>query len=111
MQGGLQQSALAAVEPAVDAFFTPPDDMPLVTEAPDCELPLSIRRVLSVPALYAAAPAHDADALREKAGADAKLEADAFIDQAAKADAQLVRKASGRLGDACARIVQEVRGL
>ena len=52
-----------------------------------------------------------ADALREKAGADAKLEADAFIDQAAKADAQLVREASGRLGDACARIVQEVRGL
>lgn len=33
-------AALAAVEPAVDAFFTPPDDMPLVTEAPDCELPL-----------------------------------------------------------------------
>ncbi|MEA5051248.1 MAG: hypothetical protein VB021_07210 [Oscillospiraceae bacterium] len=61
-------------------------------------------------ALLAAAKT-DADALREKAGADAKLEADAFIDQAAKADAQLVREASGRLGDACARIVQEVRGL
>ena len=36
-------SALSAVEPAVDAFFTPPDDMPLVTDAPDAELPLSDR--------------------------------------------------------------------
>lgn len=34
------EAALAAVEPIVDAFFTPPDDMPLVTEAPDVELPL-----------------------------------------------------------------------
>ena len=34
------EAALKAVEPIVDAFFTPPDDMPLVTEAPDVELPL-----------------------------------------------------------------------
>lgn len=33
-------AALAAVEPVIDAFFTPPDDMPLVTEEPDKELPL-----------------------------------------------------------------------
>ncbi len=33
-------AALAAIEPIVDAFFTPPDDMPLVTEEPDCTLPL-----------------------------------------------------------------------
>ena len=33
-------AALAAVEPVVDAFFTPPADMPLVTEAPDVALPL-----------------------------------------------------------------------
>ena len=33
-------AALAAVEDVVDNFFTPPDDMPLVTEAPDVELPL-----------------------------------------------------------------------
>lgn len=33
-------AALAAVESVVDAFFTPPDDMPLVTEAPDVALPL-----------------------------------------------------------------------
>ena len=34
------EAALAAVESVVDAFFTPPEDMPLVTEEPDCELPL-----------------------------------------------------------------------
>ena len=34
------EAALAAVEPAIDAFFTPPPDMPLVTEAPDVALPL-----------------------------------------------------------------------
>ena len=33
-------AALAAVEPLIDEFFTPPEDMPLVTEAPDPELPL-----------------------------------------------------------------------
>ena len=33
-------AALAAVESVVDAFFTPPEDMPLVTEEPDRELPL-----------------------------------------------------------------------
>ncbi len=33
-------AALAAVEPAIDAFFTPPEDMPLVTEEPDRALPL-----------------------------------------------------------------------
>ena len=33
-------AALAAVEGVVDAFFTPPDDMPLVTEEPDKTLPL-----------------------------------------------------------------------
>ena len=33
-------AALAAVEPVVDAFFTPPDDMPLVTDEPDKALPL-----------------------------------------------------------------------
>ncbi len=32
--------ALAAVEPVVDAFFTPPEDMPLVTEDADVALPL-----------------------------------------------------------------------
>ena len=32
--------ALAAVEGVVDAFFTPPEDMPLVTEEPDKALPL-----------------------------------------------------------------------
>jgi len=32
--------ALAAVEPIVDAFFLPPEDMPLVTEEPDKVLPL-----------------------------------------------------------------------
>ena len=32
--------ALAAIEKVVDDFFTPPDDMPLVTEEPDKELPL-----------------------------------------------------------------------
>lgn len=36
----LAEAALAAVEPVVDAFFTPPADMPLVTEAPDVALPL-----------------------------------------------------------------------
>ncbi|MBO7721631.1 MAG: hypothetical protein J6T01_04405, partial [Kiritimatiellae bacterium] len=34
------EAALAAVEPAVDEYFTPPEDMPLVTEEPDRELPL-----------------------------------------------------------------------
>ena len=34
------EAALAAVEKTVDAFFTPPDDMPLVTEEPDKALPL-----------------------------------------------------------------------
>ena len=33
-------AALAAVEPVVDAFFTPPEDMPLVTDEPDKKLPL-----------------------------------------------------------------------
>ena len=33
-------AALAAVEGVVDAFFTPPEDMPLVTEEPDRTLPL-----------------------------------------------------------------------
>ena len=33
-------AALAAVEPVVDAFFTPPEDMPLVTDEPDKALPL-----------------------------------------------------------------------
>ena len=34
------EAALAAIEKVVDTFFTPPDDMPLVTEEPDKELPL-----------------------------------------------------------------------
>ena len=34
------EATLAAIEKTVDAFFTPPDDMPLVTEEPDKELPL-----------------------------------------------------------------------
>ena len=34
------EAALAAVEPTIDMFFTPPEDMPLVTEAADVELPL-----------------------------------------------------------------------
>lgn len=34
------EAALAAVEPIVDAFFLPPEDMPLVTEEPDRTLPL-----------------------------------------------------------------------
>ena len=34
------EATLAAVEPVIDAFFTPPADMPLVTEAPDVALPL-----------------------------------------------------------------------
>ncbi len=34
------EAALAAVEPVIDAFFTPPEDMPLVTEEPDRALPL-----------------------------------------------------------------------
>lgn len=33
-------AALAAVEPVIDAYFTPPEDMPLVTDAPDKTLPL-----------------------------------------------------------------------
>ena len=36
-------AALAAVEPVIDAFFMPPDDMPLVTDAPDVVLPLADR--------------------------------------------------------------------
>ena len=32
--------ALAAIEKVVDDYFTPPEDMPLVTEEPDRELPL-----------------------------------------------------------------------
>ena len=34
-------AALAAVEPVVEAFFTPPDDLPLVTDEPDKVLPLN----------------------------------------------------------------------
>ena len=34
------EASLAAVESVIDAFFTPPEDMPLVTEEPDRELPL-----------------------------------------------------------------------
>jgi len=34
------EKALTAVESVIDAFFTPPEDMPLVTEAPDVDLPL-----------------------------------------------------------------------
>ncbi len=34
------EAALSAVEKTVDEFFTPPEDMPLVTEEPDRELPL-----------------------------------------------------------------------
>ena len=34
------EAALAAVEKVIDGFFTPPDDMPLVTEEPDKDLPL-----------------------------------------------------------------------
>ena len=37
---GDASAALAAVEEVVDGFFTPPEDMPLVTEDPDVELPL-----------------------------------------------------------------------
>ena len=33
-------AALAAVEPVIDAFFAPPEDMPLVTDEPDKTLPL-----------------------------------------------------------------------
>lgn len=33
-------AALAAVEKIIDAYFTPPEDMPLVTDAPDKTLPL-----------------------------------------------------------------------
>ena len=33
-------AALRAVEDVIDGFFTPPDDMPLVTDAPDAILPL-----------------------------------------------------------------------
>jgi len=35
------EAALAAVESTVDAFFTPPEDLPLVTEQPDVALPLA----------------------------------------------------------------------
>ncbi len=34
------EASLAAVEKLIDDFFTPPDDMPLVTDEPDRELPL-----------------------------------------------------------------------
>jgi len=34
------EAALAAVEGVIDAFFAPPEDMPLVTEEPDKTLPL-----------------------------------------------------------------------
>lgn len=34
------EAALAAVESTIDGFFTPPEDMPLVTEAADVVLPL-----------------------------------------------------------------------
>ena len=37
------EKALSAVEGAIDSFFAPPEDMPLVTDAPDVELPLSGR--------------------------------------------------------------------
>jgi hypothetical protein len=37
------EAALAAVEKEIDLFFTPPDDMPLVTEEPDAVLPLKSR--------------------------------------------------------------------
>lgn len=37
------EAALAAVEETVDSYFTPPDDMPLVTEEGEKELPLSGR--------------------------------------------------------------------
>ena len=33
-------AALAAVEPVIDSYFAPPEDMPLVTEEPDKSLPL-----------------------------------------------------------------------
>lgn len=36
-------AALAAVEPVIDAFFTPPEDLPLVTDEPDVTLPLTER--------------------------------------------------------------------
>ena len=36
----MAEKALAAVEKVVDDFFTPPEDMPLVTEEPDKALPL-----------------------------------------------------------------------
>lgn len=34
------EASLAAVEKTIDGFFTPPADLPLVTEEPDAELPL-----------------------------------------------------------------------
>ena len=34
------EASLAAVESVIDEFFTPPEDMPLVTEEPDKSLPL-----------------------------------------------------------------------
>ena len=37
------EAALAAVEPIIDAFFLPPEDMPLVTDEPDKKLPLKDR--------------------------------------------------------------------
>lgn len=37
------EKALSAVEGVIDSFFAPPEDMPLVTDAPDVELPLSGR--------------------------------------------------------------------
>lgn len=38
-------SALAAVESMIDAYFAPPEDMPLVTDAPDKVLPLDISKI------------------------------------------------------------------
>ncbi len=40
---GEASDALAAVEPVVDEFFTPPADLPLVTDEPDVRLPLAER--------------------------------------------------------------------
>ncbi|MEA4912581.1 MAG: hypothetical protein VB092_08250 [Oscillospiraceae bacterium] len=53
----------------------------------------------------------DAEALREKAGADAAREADAFIEKAGVEDARRIEAASVNLGGAVERIVKEVRAL
>lgn len=37
------EAALSAVEKTIDGFFTPPEDLPLVTDEPDVELPLCER--------------------------------------------------------------------